>query len=224
MKTGKPIIFSCSWPDYERLASEPIHYKSLIQNCNMWRIYDDIQDDWDSVVSVINFWGNPLLPFIAGPGHWNDPDALMVGDYSLSYDEAKVQFGMWALFSAPLLMSVDIRIIDSSFQQILLNEEIIAINQDPLGIQGTLVSSYDGFSVWTKQLVDGSIAVALLNGGNYGTPLPVVALWNEIGLPQNSTATVRDLYTHQNLGLFKGSFTTDVNPHGIVLTKITILQ
>jgi len=223
--TKRPMLYSCSWPDYERLAGMPIHWDSLISSCNMWRIFDDIQDSWSSVSSVIDFWSDPLLSFTAGPGHWNDPDALMVGDFSLSYDEAKAQFGMWAMWAAPLLMANDVRSLDPSFTAILLNKEVIAINQDPLGHQGTMVTASSStsavYTVWKKILANGTLAVALLNRSDYGEPQPITALWSELGLPTNSTAMVRDLFAQQNLGIFSGNFTTDVNPHGIVLVKVS---
>jgi alpha-N-acetylgalactosaminidase len=140
-KTGRPIVFSCSWPDYERSAGEKPDYQLIANNCNLWRNYRDISDSWDSVVSIIKYYGdnqNAFQPY-AGPGNWNDPDMLIVGDYGLSLDQSKAQFAIWSIFAAPLLMSVDLRNISQEFVDILSNKEIIAVDQDELGIMGRRV-------------------------------------------------------------------------------------
>ncbi|XP_039301324.1 alpha-N-acetylgalactosaminidase-like, partial [Nilaparvata lugens] len=114
------------------------NFTKIIENCNLWRNFDDIQDSWASLESIIDYYGNNQDNIIpnAGPGHWNDPDMLIIGNFGLSYEQSKVQMAMWAILAAPLLMSVDLRSIRPEYKAILQNKKIIAVDQDPLGIQG----------------------------------------------------------------------------------------
>nr|CAI5822227.1 unnamed protein product [Callosobruchus analis] len=139
--TGRPIMFSCSWPDYQEERGMKSNYTALQQTCNLWRNWKDIEDEWVSVTGIVDwFAGNQdrLAPF-AGPGHWNDPDMLIIGDYGLSYEQSKAQMAIWAIMAAPLIMSVDLRTIEPKFRDILLNKDVIAVNQDRLGIQGRFI-------------------------------------------------------------------------------------
>ncbi|MDK2413456.1 hypothetical protein QHH03_30670, partial [Aphanizomenon sp. 202] len=104
----------------------------------------------------------------AGPGHWNDPDMLIIGNYGLSYEQSKAQMAMWAIFAAPLIMSNDLRSIDAKYEAILQNEDVIAVNQDPLGIQGRRISKANGIEMWTRTISPSSgdahsYAVAVLS-------------------------------------------------------------
>ncbi|KAK7077471.1 hypothetical protein SK128_014584 [Halocaridina rubra] len=114
------------------------NYTAIIQTCNLWRNFDDIQDSWESVQRIIDYYGDNQDEIVrnAGPGHWNDPDMLIIGNFGLSYEQSKSQMAMWAIFAAPLLMSVDLRTIRPEYKSILQNRGVIAVNQDPLGIQG----------------------------------------------------------------------------------------
>lgn len=104
----------------------------------MWRNYNDIQDSWSSLETIIDYYGDNQDSIVpnAGPGHWNDPDMLIVGNFGLSYEQSKTQMALWAILAAPLLMSVDLRTIRPEYKAILQNKKIIAVDQDPLGIQG----------------------------------------------------------------------------------------
>ena len=104
----------------------------------MWRNYNDIDDSWNSVEAIIDYYGDNQDSIVVhtGPGHWNDPDMLIIGNFGLSYEQSKAQMAIWAILAAPLLMSVDLRHIDEKYKAILQNEKIIAVDQDPLGIQG----------------------------------------------------------------------------------------
>jgi len=221
--TGRPIIYSCSWPDYLRAYDWPIPWNLIQKSCNLWRVYDDIQDSWDSVVSIINYWGEAqaTLAPLSAPGSWNDPDQLIIGDFSLSYDESKTQMSFWCLWAAPLLMSNDLTNISDWAREILLNREVIAVNQDPLGIQGTRISKTSDEQIWKKNLSDGSIAVILFYSGSYGYPLQMTVYFNTLGIKSGVSATVRDLWLHKDLGVFTSSFSAFVDPHGVVMVKIT---
>src|SRR5665213_1570223 len=105
---------------------------------------------------------DPLYSY-AGPGHWNDPDMLEVGNGGMTNDEYRVHFSMWALFSAPLLAGNDLEHMTPEVREILLNKDVIAIDQDPMGIQGHRVQKSGDLEVWSKQLGDGGRAVVLLN-------------------------------------------------------------
>jgi len=224
--TGRQIIYSCSWPAYLNFAKMPVNYQYIGENCNLWRLWGDIQDDWDSVLDIIKYWGdhqNVLIP-AAKPGQWNDPDMLIIGDFSLSFDESKAQFAIWAIIAAPLFMSNDLRTISQEALSILLNQEVIAVNQDPLGIQGKRIYNKNDMQIWARPLVDKSVAVVFFYAGSDGTPVPMSTNFTAIGLSATK-ASVRDLFLHQDLGVFQGSFTAaNVNPHGVVMVKITPLN
>ena len=132
------------------------NYTAAVELCNLWRNYGDIQDSWDDVKNIANWFATNqgFLNKFAGPGHWNDPDMvnktkfknsqfyllfqLIVGDYGLSYDESIAQMTIWTVMAAPLLMSVDLRKIEPEFRDILQNPDALSINQDALGIPGLL--------------------------------------------------------------------------------------
>ena len=148
--TGRPILYSCSWPDYVRLAHEPVQFELMAEYCNIWRNYDDIWDYYDSINGIISYWRQPgdedLDAFInvAAPGTQNDPDMILVGGTGLSTAQWKMQMSMWSIFAAPLLMSNDLPNISEEAKQILLNKEVIDVNQDPAVKQGRCVKDCDG--------------------------------------------------------------------------------
>ncbi|KAM8980983.1 alpha-N-acetylgalactosaminidase isoform 1-T3 [Sarcophilus harrisii] len=147
--TGRPIAYSCSWPAYDDGLPPKVNYTLLIEICNLWRNFDDIQDSWESVLSVVDWYTEhqDVLQSVAGPGHWNDPDMLIIGNYGLSFEQARAQMALWTIFAAPLFMSTDLRTLSPQNMDILQNKLMIKINQDPLGIQGRRVLT-------TKQKID----------------------------------------------------------------------
>lgn len=114
------------------------NFTSIIETCNVWRNYGDIQDSWNSIEGIMDYFGDNQDSIVpnAGPGHWNDPDMLIVGNFGLSYEQSKTQMALWAILAAPLFMSVDLRTIRPEYKAILQNRKIIAVDQDPLGLQG----------------------------------------------------------------------------------------
>nr|CAI5822223.1 unnamed protein product [Callosobruchus analis] len=187
--TGRPIMFSCSWPDYQEERGMKSNYTALQQTCNLWRNWKDIEDEWVSVTGIVDwFAGNQdrLAPF-AGPGHWNDPDMLIIGDYGLSYEQSKAQMAIWAIMAAPLIMSVDLRTIEPKFRDILLNKDVIAVNQDRLGIQGRFILRKDKIDIWTKPITpkeEGghSYAIALMSRRVDGYPYRLSFTMAELGI------------------------------------------
>ncbi|XP_058424223.1 alpha-N-acetylgalactosaminidase isoform X1 [Diceros bicornis minor] len=147
--TGRPIAFSCSWPAYEGGLPPKVNYSMLADICNLWRNYDDIQDSWRSVLSILDWFVDhqDILQPVAGPGHWNDPDMLLIGNYGLSFEQAQAQMALWTVLAAPLFMSTDLRTISAQNMDILQNPLMIKINQDPLGIQGCRILKH-GTTGW----------------------------------------------------------------------------
>jgi len=190
----------------------------------MWRTTNDIQDCFDCVRN----WGgmgwvqilekNVNLASYAGPGHWNDPDMLEVGNRALSTVECRSHFAMWCMLAAPLIAGNNISTMNDVIKSILTAPEIIAIDQDPLGIQGTRIRNESGLQVWQKPLSDGSVAVALFNSTKTLAPMEVSL--DEIGFKKGAKSSVRDLWNRKELKAIKTTFKTNVEPHGVVIIKI----
>jgi len=216
--TGRPIVFSiCEWG-----STKPWLWAGPIGN--LWRATGDIQDCWTckkawggNGVSEIIDQMNGLEGF-AGPGHWNDPDMLEVGNGGMTTDEYRTHFSMWALFSAPLLAGNDISNMSADTRAILLNKEVIAIDQDALGAQGRRVKKVGDLEVWSKQLADGGRAIALLNRGPGAAK--VSASWEDVGYPPTLAASVRDLWSGKNDGQHTGSYSAEVPSHGVVMVRV----
>jgi alpha-galactosidase len=154
----------------------------------------------------------------AGPGHWNDPDMLEVGNGGMTTEEYRAHFSMWAMFSAPLLAGNDISNMTADTKGILLNKEVIAIDQDALGQQGRRVKKMGDLEIWSKQLHDGSRAVALLNRGAAAAKISVA--WSDIGYPDGLTASVRDLWAEKDLQKQRGGYTAEVPSHGVIMVTV----
>jgi len=164
------------------------------------------------------------LSTYAGVGGWNDPDYLMTGIWigGMTPTDWRTEFSFWSLFAAPLVVASDVR--DLSNKQVLLNAEVIAVNQDPLGIAGDRAANFsDGGEVWSKQLSNQSWAVILYNP-NFLEWIDVTVIWQQhlIGWPTGvTTAKVRDLWAHQDLGTYTKSFTVDyLGGHDIMMLKV----
>jgi alpha-galactosidase len=217
--TGRPIFYSIN-PASGTGAScvPPTCSIDLVNIANMWRIGFDINASWSSVLSCIDL-DKPLSQY-AAPGHWNDPDMLEVGK-GMSADEDRSHFGMWAMLAAPLIAGNDIRSMSATTKAILTNPDVIAVNQDPLGKQATVVATPGtNLEIWSRQLSGTNArAVGLLNRS--GAAASMTVQWSTIGLAAGA-ATVRDLWNQKDLGSFTDSYTaTSVPTHGIVLLKVT---
>lgn len=206
--TGRPIVLSiCEWG-----TAKPWLWGEEVGG-NLWRATGDIQDRWQGRVE----WkpgdccSNGVLDIVdleaglysyAGPGHWNDPDMLEVGNGGMTDTENRSHFSLWAMLAAPLIAGNDLRDMRPEIHDILTNKEVIAIDQDRLGRQGQRVWKDGEREVWAKQLEDGSRAVVLLNRGN--AEKEISAQWEDIGYPAHLSASVRDLWEHKDLGKFTG--------------------
>ncbi len=191
---------------------------------NCWRTTGDIRDNWKNF-STIGFAQDKWAPF-TGPGHWSDPDMLVIGLVGwgpnlhftrLTVPEQYTHISLWCLLSAPLLIGCDIAAMDEFTLGLLTNRDVLDIDQDPLGIQATQVSNENNKIVYSKKLEDGSLAVGLFNLGESKTNVSVS--WQKLGI--KGTKTVRDLWRQKDIGSFSDSYSAEVEPHGVVLVKIS---
>jgi len=230
-RTGRPMVYSCSWPVYQIYADIVPNFTSIIEHCNLWRNYDDIQDSWSSLESIIDYYGNnqDSIALNAGPGHWNDPDMLIIGNFGLSYEQSKTQMAIWAIMAAPLLMSVDLRTIRPEYKAILQNRKIIAVDQDPLGIQGKRIYKHKGIEIWARPISPlyrhyFSYAIAFLNRRADGTPSDVAVTLQEMGLIAPSGYRIEDLYEDVDYGVLtpQTKIKVKVNPSGVVILRANV--
>jgi alpha-galactosidase len=217
-KSGRSIVFSlCEWG-----STQPWLWAKDVGN--LWRATGDITDKWTSqrkddglgVVEILDLVNG--LESYAGPGHWNDPDMLEVGNGGLNDTEARAHFSLWCILAAPLMAGNDIRSMSAATREILTNKDLIAVNQDPLGIQGRRVRRDGNLEVWSKQLGDGGRAVALLNRSD--APSQITVSWTDIGYPQSLSISARDLWAGKDLGAMKGSYSATVPSHGAVVVRL----
>jgi alpha-galactosidase len=209
VRTGRPIVFSLCQYGWDRVW----RWGASVGG-NLWRTTEDIDDHYDRM-SVIGFDQDGLESF-AGPGHWNDPDMLEVGNGGMNHDEYVTHMSLWVLLAAPLLAGNDLAKMTPETLSILTNKEVVGVDQDAKGEQGQRVSQEGPLEVWAKKLADGSVAVGLFNRGE--STNPVTVNFKDLGV--QTSAQVRDLWEHKNLGSFKGSYTEEVPRHGAVLIKL----
>jgi alpha-galactosidase len=215
--SGRPIFYSINPGDGTGCPPNSCSI-NLPTIANMWRIGFDINGSWSSMIGLVDQDAN--LYSYAGPGHWNDPDMMEVGN-GLTDTEGRTHFSMWAILAAPLIAGNDLRSMSAATKATLTNTEVIAVDQDPMGVQGRLVASpATNLQVWSKTLTGTNTrAVALLNRGSASASITVQ--WSALGIPTGA-ATVRDLWSHTDLGSFSGSYTaTSVPSHGVVMLKVS---
>ncbi len=182
---------------------------------NSWRTTGDIQDNWKSM-SHIGFDLQLDLAQYAGPGHWNDPDMLEVGNGGLTETEDRTHMSLWSMLAAPLLAGNDLRSISPGTLAMLTEKDVVAIDQDPLGKEATRVAKNGDLEVWARPLAGGAEAVGLFNRGE--TDAKVTARNSDLKL--TGAFTIRDLWAHADRGRFAGEFSADVPPHGVVLLRL----
>lgn len=215
--SGRPIVFSmCEWG-----TAKPWLWASRIGN--LWRTTGDITDKWSGkhnyslgVTAIVDL-NEPLWPY-AGPGHWNDPDMLEVGNGGMSETEYRAHFSLWAMMAAPLIAGNDLKTMSPSTRAILLNREVIAVDQDALGRQGRRVWKDKDLEVWVKPLAGGGRAALLWNRGE--RPATINLEWAMLDLPAHLQLQVRDLWRHQDLGPHVGSWSTATAAHAGVLVRL----
>ncbi len=231
-KSGRDIVFSLSnnapfekVTDWARLS-------------NMYRTGPDIKDSWSSLFPTtftLDKWG----PY-TGHGHWADPDMMIVGDVAigpqlhptrLTPDEQYSHISIFSLLAAPMLIGCPIERLDDFTLNLLSNDEVIAINQDPLGKSARLVKDETGVQIWLKQLEDGSYAVGLFNIDGYGTSPESYFRWGDeitksyefdfgsLGLM--GQWKIRDVWRQKELGVFAGTIKTNIRHHGVMLFRMS---
>ncbi|HVZ87874.1 MAG TPA: glycoside hydrolase family 27 protein [Polyangia bacterium] len=222
--SGRSMVFSiCSWYSY---PWEP-------QVGTMFRTAPDIKADWASFLSTLDTNGGdtsrysdalyppPGIATLTGPGHYNDPDVLEVGNAvaggGMTADEDRAQFSLWAIMAAPLLLGNDLTQMSAETLATVSNPEVIAVDQDVAGVQGTPVGSNTTLEVWAKRLyAPRTYAVVLFNRS--GASAPISVTWSSLGLV--GPATVRDLWTRKDLGSMSSGYTATVPSHAVTMVKV----
>ncbi|HEY3836049.1 MAG TPA: glycoside hydrolase family 27 protein [Bryobacteraceae bacterium] len=208
--TGRPIVFSlCQYgrADVWKWGPEV--------SGNLWRTTGDIRDSWDSMTKI-GFDQSRLAEY-AAPGHWNDPDMLEIGNGGMNNDEYKVHMSLWSLLSAPLLAGNDLRSATPEILAILTNPEVIRIDQDPAGHQGTRVAANAALEIWSKPLADGGKAIALFNRGEEGADMSVK--WADVGI--TGRHKIRDLWAHTDAKWDDAGYSAKVPSHGVALIRVS---
>ncbi|KAF8009884.1 hypothetical protein BT93_J0763 [Corymbia citriodora subsp. variegata] len=195
----------------ERGVDDPALWAGKVGNS--WRTTDDINDSWVSMTTIADL--NDKWAAYAGPGGWNDPDMLEVGNGGMTYQEYRAHFSIWALMKAPLLIGCDVRNMTAETMELLSNTEVIAVNQDSLGVQGRKVhsSGTDGCKqVWAGPLSGHNLAVALWN--RCSKTATITANWEAIGLESGTSVSIRDLWKHEQVADDAvSSFSSRVDTH-----------
>jgi len=215
--TGRPIFYSINPSDQGPFCTPTNCSINLPTTANMWRVAFDISAKWSEIIRCID--ANKEQYAGAGPGHWNDPDMLEVGN-GLNDLEGRAHFSMWAIMAAPLITGNDLTKMSAATKATLTNAEVIAVDQDPLGKQGRVVATPgSNLEVWSKEMSGTNTrAVALFNRGSASASITVQ--WSQLGLPAGA-ASVRDLWEAKDLGASTGSYTAaNVPSHGVVMLKI----
>jgi alpha-galactosidase len=226
MVCGRPIMFSiCEWGD-----NKPWEWGHGIGH--LWRTTADISDcyqctfDWGGL-GVLNIIDKQAeLQQYAGPGHWNDPDMLEVGNGGMTYDEYKTHFSMWAILAAPLMAGNDLRNMDKSTKDILTNADVIAINQDELGQQATRFMDLGETEIWAKPLMNGEIAICFMNRTNqiwkldYDWQKHIMYFATKVDL-RKKVYNIFDVWEHKTIGKTSEKLLKDVPAHGIVMVRLS---
>jgi alpha-galactosidase len=210
LATGRPIVYS-----FCQYGWDAVWEWGPSLGANLWRTTGDINPTWDRM-TLIGFSQAGLAKY-AGPGHWNDPDMLEVGNGKLTLDENRTHMSLWALLAAPLLAGNDLSKMKPETTQILTNREVIAIDQDPLGKQGDRLSAVGPVEIWAKPLKGGAKAIGLFNRDD--TALPITLKLSDVGFTAGVKA--RDVWQAKDLGNLQGTYTATVPRHGVALLILT---
>lgn len=205
------------------------HAADYARLCELWRTTGDIEDNWNAVSKIAN--EQPKWAPFAGPGHWNDPDMLQIGRTNtanrsemssrpthLSRDEQQSQFTLWCMQSAPLLLSCDLDRLDGSTLAMMTNDEVIGVNQDPLGKPATMLPEISGLTIFSKPMEDGSLTIAILNPS--AQRCDVVVPWNRLGL--EGPHVLRDLWAKQTLHPLADGLDVTLPSHGSLMLRTVV--
>ncbi len=209
--TGRPIVYSlCQY------GFDSVWEWGAEVGANLWRTTGDISADYDRIVVIALTQAG--LGRYAGPGHWNDPDMLEVGNGKLTHDENLTHMTFWAMLAAPLLAGNNLTLMSDEVRAILTNREVIAIDQDPLGKEASPIHQEGPLQIWARPLIDGSVAVAIFNIGTDRIQLQGSHLnLRGAGIPRGAVA--RDVWAAKSLGTLRDLGLVSVPSHGVVLLK-----
>ena len=228
---GRPIVFSlCEWGDHKPwLWAEPVG--------QLWRTTGDITAQFDGIKNYGNWHANGVMTIVdmqdtlrkyAGPNHWNDPDMLEVGN-GLTAAENRSHFSLWAMLAAPLMAGNDIRKMNEDTRAVLTNKEVVAVNQDALGVQGFRYSNKDSVQTWFKPLSNGDWAMCIVNRS--AVPKSIEFNWqteavndelSKRGLHADAiTYKLRDLWTKKDAGTTKKLLKAIVQPHDVLMLRLS---
>jgi alpha-galactosidase len=208
-KTGRPIVLSLCEYGWNKVWT----WGDSVGG-NLWRTTGDITDEY-RVMAEIGFNQNGLEKY-AGPGHWNDPDMLEVGNGGMNEDEYRTHMSLWSILAAPLIAGNDLSKMTPYTLEMLTNREVLAVDQDALSRQGYRIAQEGPFEVWMKPMADGSKVVGLFNRQRSTEQMTVD--FSQIGI--SSEAAVRDLWLKKDVGIFKDKFSAFVPRHGVVFVRI----
>jgi alpha-galactosidase len=214
---GRPIVFSiCEWGTHK-----PWLWAASVGG-NLWRTTGDIYDGWvgterdnNGVLNILDLQSG--LEGFAGPGHWNDPDMLEVGNGGMSPDQYRAHFSLWAILAAPLMAGNDLSTMNAETRRILTNREVIAVDQDRLGVQGRRVVRNGDTEIWVKPLEGGSQAVVLLNRGAAAATFRLE--WSALGFPPYVPLSLHDLWSGRTLRPRTAVVTLDVPPTAAIMLR-----
>ncbi|HEU4634806.1 MAG TPA: glycoside hydrolase family 27 protein [Edaphobacter sp.] len=214
LKTGRPMVYSLcqygfdqSWQWAPKVGG------------NLWRTTDDIRPQYGSMMLIaLNQAG---LSKYSGPGHWNDPDMLEVGNGKLTHEENVTHMTFWAMLAAPLIAGNNLTEMSDDVRSILTNKEVVAIDQDKLGKQADRVWAGDQIEIWSRPLADGSTALAIFNVSHDQHNMHGMTLHLKDAGFKSGTAHARDLWAHKDLGVIKDTDVFTLPRHGAVLLKLT---
>jgi alpha-galactosidase len=209
LATHRPIVFSLCQYGFARVWEWGPEVGG-----DLWRTSGDVSDTYASIAA--NGFGEAGLAQFAGPGHWNDPDFLEVGNGSLTGDESRTNLSLWALLAAPLIAGNDLANMTQETKAILLNREVIAVDQDPLGKEGDRAWEMGPLQVWSKPLSGGDLSVGLFN--ETSSPEEVPLRLSTLGW--HGPAQARDLWAHQDIGEIQDERTFMVAGRGVVMLRL----
>ena len=263
-------MYACSWPVYVgfKFGEASLDYDGFAAACNLWRTFNDIEASFDSIRGIVNYYrtanysagnyfgsrgediGKPAVNYAAfqagtRPGGFNDADMILVGGTGLSVAQSELQMALWAVWSAPLMLSVDLGSVDPAYKRILQNKEVLAVNQDDSVAQGTCVTNFvpswargppgcgggacdhgqgDTIQVWMKPLADKSVAVAMVNMGTFGHPWVVNFTSTQLaaqGFGDARRFHVRDLFKGVGEGTHVGSYAAPIQTSSVKFVKVS---
>jgi alpha-galactosidase len=228
-KTGRPIVFSvCEWG-----KNKPWEWAASL--AHLWRTTGDIYNCFDCLIENGKFLG--VMPLIdrqeklrqyAGPDHWNDPDMLEIGNGKLTPGEERIHFSMWAMLAAPLIAGNDLRNMSKQTIEILTNQDVIAVDQDSLGIQAFKYAARDSVDIWVKPLARGDWAICFLNRSRQNKNIEFS--WQSekivddlVGKEINAKTQeyqLKNLWTHKIIGSTKKNFSSFIPGHDIIMLRL----